>query len=85
VLGLEVEAGKGKKRWSYLCAFLTQYHAMKAYGGVKVYLHSFFDLGTRLRWVVSFTPRPLYPQGKSPRYPWEMRLGGRQSRSGRGG
>jgi hypothetical protein len=24
------------------------------------------DLGTRWRWVVSFTPRPLYPQGKSP-------------------
>jgi len=23
-------------------------------------------LGTRWRWVVSFTPRPLYPQGKSP-------------------
>jgi len=25
-------------------------------------------LGTRLRWVVSFTPRPLYPQGKRPCY-----------------
>jgi len=24
------------------------------------------DLGTRWRWVVSFTPQPLYPQGKSP-------------------
>jgi hypothetical protein len=34
---------------------------MKAYWGVKVYFHSFFDLGTRWRWVVSFTPRPLYP------------------------
>jgi hypothetical protein len=31
--------------------------------------------------MVSFTPRPLYPQGKSPWYP----LGGPQSRSGRGG
>jgi hypothetical protein len=41
------------------------------------------DLGTRWRWVVSFTPRPLYPQGKSPCYPLDRRLGGPQSRSGR--
>jgi hypothetical protein len=34
--------------------------------------------------VVSFTPRPLYPQGKSPRYPLDRRLGGPQSRSGYG-
>jgi hypothetical protein len=38
------------------------------------------DLGTRKRWVVSFTPR-----GKSPRYLLATRLGGPQSRSGRGG
>jgi hypothetical protein len=30
----------------------------------------------------SFTPRPLYPRGKSPRYPLDRRLGGPQSRSG---
>jgi hypothetical protein len=24
------------------------------------------DFGTRWRWVVSFTSRPLYPQGKNP-------------------
>jgi hypothetical protein len=35
--------------------------------------------------VVSFTPRSLYPQGKSPWYPLDRRLGGPQSRSGRGG
>jgi len=35
--------------------------------------------------VVSFTNQPLYPPGKSPRYPWDRRLGGPQSRSGRGG
>jgi hypothetical protein len=36
-------------------------------------------------WVISFTPLPLYPRGKSPRYPLDRRLGGPQSRSGRRG
>jgi hypothetical protein len=35
--------------------------------------------------VVSFTPRPLYPQGKCLWYPLDRRLGGPQSHSGRGG
>jgi hypothetical protein len=39
----------------------------------------FFDLGTRWRWVVSFTPRRFTPW-----YPLDRRLGGPQSRSGRG-
>jgi hypothetical protein len=43
------------------------------------------DLGTRWGRVVSFTPRPLYPQGKSTWYPLDRKLGGTQSRSGRGG
>jgi hypothetical protein len=51
---------------------------------MEVYLHSFFDLGSRWRWMVSFTTRPLYPQGKSPWYPLYRKLGGLQSRSGRG-
>jgi hypothetical protein len=34
--------------------------------------------------VVSFTPRPLYPQGKNPWYPLNRRLSGPQSPSGRG-
>jgi hypothetical protein len=34
--------------------------------------------------VVSFTLRPLYSQGKSPRYPLARRLVGPQSRSGYG-
>jgi len=38
-----------------------------------------FDLGTRWSWVVSFTPRQLYPEGRSPRYPLDRRLGGLQS------
>jgi hypothetical protein len=43
------------------------------------------DFGTRWRCVVSFTPRPIYPQGNSLRYPLDRRLDGPQSRSGRGG
>jgi hypothetical protein len=42
---------------------------MKAYWGMEVWLNTFFDHGTRWRWMVSFTSRPLYPQGKSPYYP----------------
>jgi hypothetical protein len=41
----------------------------------------FIDLGTIWRWVVNFTPRPLYPRGKSPGYPLDRRLGGPQCRS----
>jgi hypothetical protein len=32
------------------------------------------DLGTKWRWVVSFTPRPLYPLGKSAWHPLDRRL-----------
>jgi hypothetical protein len=45
----------------------------------------FLDLGTSCRWVVSFTPLPLYLRGKSPLYPLYRRLGGPQSRFGRNG
>jgi len=33
-----------------------------------------FDLGTRWRWVVSFTPWPLYSQENSPWYPLDRGL-----------
>jgi hypothetical protein len=35
--------------------------------------------------MVSFAPRPLHPQEKSPWYPLDMSLAGPQSRSERGG
>jgi hypothetical protein len=62
---------------------LTKHHAMKTYWEWRY--SSTYDLGARLRWVVSFTPRSLYPQGKKPQFPLVRRLGGPQSRSGRGG
>jgi len=43
---------------------------------------STFNLGARWGWVVSSTPRPLCPPGKT-RYPLYRRLGGPQGRSGR--
>jgi hypothetical protein len=44
------------------CAFfLTKHHAIKAYWGVEVQLHTFLDLGTRWRRVISFMP--LVPIG----------------------
>jgi hypothetical protein len=58
---------------------------MKAYWAIEIQLHSFFDIGTRWRWVVSFTPQLLYSQGKRPWYPLDRRLGRPQSRSGRDG
>jgi hypothetical protein len=64
---------------------LTKHHAMKAYWGSGSITPSILDFGTRWRWVDSFTPRLLYPQGKNLRYPFDRRLGGPQSRRGRGG
>jgi len=69
-------------RLSCLCG-LTKHHAMKAYwgsGGIDPLIR---DLGSRCRWVVSFTPQPLYLHGKSPRYPLDRGLGGPKSWSGR--
>jgi hypothetical protein len=45
----------------------------------------FLDLSFNCRWVVSFTPLPLYHRGKGPRYPLDRRLGGPQSQPGRCG
>jgi hypothetical protein len=58
--------------------FLTEHHDMKANwrsGGIAPHI-------LRAR---HFTPRLLYSQGKSPWYPLDRRLGGPQSRAGRGG
>jgi hypothetical protein len=46
------------------------------------YSSTSFDLGTRRRLVNRFTPRPLYPGGKSPPLQLYRRLSGLHSRSG---
>jgi hypothetical protein len=46
------------------------------------YSSTSLNLDTRWSWVVTFTPRPLYPRGNCPRYPLDRRLGGPQSLSG---
>jgi len=56
---------------------------MKAYwrsGGIVARI---LDLGTKWTRMVSL-PQPLNPQGKSPWYPLDRKLGGPPSRSGRG-
>jgi hypothetical protein len=58
-----------------LC-LINKHYALKAYGGVDIEIYIFLDLSTSCSWVASFKPLPLYPQGKSPRYPFDRRLGG---------
>jgi hypothetical protein len=53
--------------------------------GEWMYNPHFLDLGSRWRWVVSITSRPLFYRLKNPRYPLDTRLGGPQSRCGRHG
>jgi hypothetical protein len=54
---------------------LTMYHTMKRYRGSGSIASHILKLGTRWWGVVSFTLQPLYPQGKSPWYPLDSRLG----------
>jgi hypothetical protein len=57
-----------------MCFFLsTTPWAYWGSGGIAPHI---LDLGTRSRWVVSFTPWLFYPQRKSPWYPSYSRLGG---------
>jgi hypothetical protein len=69
---LKCLTGDDKKRWKKvkLSLCLTKHHAMKTYWGSGGIAPRITDLGTRWRWVVNFTPRPLYPQGKAPGTHW---------------
>jgi len=53
---------------------LMKHHAMKYWGSGGIASH-ILNRGCRWRWVVSFTLRPLYLRGKSPRHPLD-KLGG---------
>jgi hypothetical protein len=50
---------------------------MKEYGESVFIDPRLLDLNTSWSWVVSFTPLPLNPRGKRPRYPSNKTLGGR--------
>jgi hypothetical protein len=49
---------------------LTKHHALKTYCGSGGIAPRILDLGTRWRWVVSFTPRPHYLKESAPRTHW---------------
>jgi len=73
---------EGKVKVSCPCAFLTVYHATKAYWGNGGIAPHVLD-STIQRWGVSFMHCwLLYPQGKRPWYPQDRRLSGPQSQSG---
>jgi hypothetical protein len=66
-----------------LSAFLSRFVQSWVTGEIrKTKKGNIANLGTNWRWVVSFTPWPLYPEGKSPCYPLNRRLDGPQNRPG---
>jgi len=77
-------SNKWKKGRSSPCVFnrAPPHEGIGGSGGIAPRI---LGLGTRCRWVVSFTPRPLYRRCTNSRYPLDKRLGGTQSRYARGG
>jgi hypothetical protein len=49
--------------------YLTKHHTMKTYWGSGGIAPRILNLGNRCRWVVSFTPRQLYPRVRAPGIP----------------
>jgi hypothetical protein len=58
---------------------------MKTHRGSEGTAPRILNHDSRWGWVISFTPRSLYPRKESLCYPLDRRPGGAQSRSGRGG
>jgi hypothetical protein len=58
-LKLKKKLNKGKSK-------TISVRCMKAYGEVGVIAPHILSLGTRCRWMVSFTPRPLYARERNP-------------------
>jgi hypothetical protein len=73
-LGFIEWAPQGRKNFFYLKAKVSESWRIDP---------RFLDLGTSWRWVVSFTARPIYSWGKSPRYPLNRRMSNPQRRCGR--
>jgi hypothetical protein len=65
--------------------YYTYFDYMYIYTHIYICRSYFLDLGSSWRWVVSFTPLPLYPRWKNPQYPLGKRLGWPQSRYGQRG
>jgi hypothetical protein len=76
----EVPKGEGK-----LPALFTEHHEAVLEEWRSRFTNSLTSVLDGRRWVVNITPRPLYPEGKSPWYSLDRRLGGLRSRSGHGG
>ena len=52
---------KNVSNTKHINSAVIYFHATKAYGGSISIVPLTFNLGTKWRWVVNFTPRPLYP------------------------
>jgi hypothetical protein len=65
-----------------LCCFsmsvYSGYTLIWGSGGIAPHI---LNLSTKWRWVVSFTPKLLCPQGQSRQYPLDSGLGGPQNQS----
>jgi hypothetical protein len=69
-----------------LCLCWIGHHNVETSADAEVQLHIYiFSLGARCRQIVSFTIRPVYHRGNSPRYSQDSSLALPQSRSGRYG
>jgi hypothetical protein len=65
---------------SFSCAWLIKRYSIRMYGGSGCIDPSFLELGSRWRWVISYTPGQLNtPGGKSPLYLFHRSLRGPQS------
>jgi hypothetical protein len=70
------------RRWERkVCVSTTPWRRI----GECNYNSRILDLSTRRRWVVSFTPHPLYPLRSNPQYSLDRKLDQFQFRSGRCG
>jgi hypothetical protein len=64
---------------------LTRHQARKVYWENGSTTPCILDLDTKWRWVLSFTPRPLYPQGKNALYSFNKESGWAPEPSGGSG